>query len=114
MTNWKYDTDDNSGVLSVDGDLTIAHVAEIKERLVAAFSDAETVTIDVSGSTALDVAGVQLLCACHSFSSKAGKSMQLELGDNQTFAAFLDEIGVSRSFVCNKGGDGECLWSNQH
>ena len=112
MTNWKYDTDENSGVLSVDGDLTIAHVAELKERLVEAFSDAETVTIDVSASTSLDVAGVQLLCACHNYSNKVGKSMLLELGDNQVFSAFLDEAGFSRSFVCNKGGDDVCLWSN--
>ena len=112
MTNWKFDTDDNSGVLSVDGDMTIAHVAELKERLVEAFNDAETVTIDVSGSTALDVAGVQLLCACHSFSNKVGKSMQLVLGDNQVFATFLDEVGFSRSFVCNKGGEDDCLWNN--
>jgi ABC-type transporter Mla MlaB component len=112
MTNWKYDTDDKSGVLSVDGDMTIAHVSELKERLVEAFSDAETVTVDVSGSNALDVAGVQLLCACHSFSKKTGKSMQLEVGDNHVFTSFLDEVGFSRNFVCNKGGEGDCLWSN--
>jgi len=113
MTTWKYNTDENRGILCVDGDLTIAHVAELKERLVEAFNTAQDVTIDVSASTALDVAGVQLLCACHSYSCKNGKSMHLEVGENQFFNAFLDEVGFSRSFVCNKGGDEGCLWGNQ-
>lgn len=114
MTRWQYDNDTKSGVLSVAGGLTIAHVAELKERLLEAFSSAEAVTVDVSAATALDVAGIQLLCASHSFACNNGKSMCLELGDNDMVAAFLDEVGFSRNFVCNKSGDDECLWNNTH
>ena len=114
MTNWKYDTDEKSGILSVEGDFTIAHVTDLKERLVEAFDAADEVTIDVSGATAVDVAGVQLLCACHSYSCKLGKVMCLELGENQAFSDFIDDVGFSRSFVCSKGGNDDCLWNQQH
>lgn len=114
MTNWQYDSEEKSGTLSFDSDMTIAHVAELKKRLVEAFNEAEQVVIDVSAATSVDVAGVQLLCACHRYSCQNGKQMCVELGENAMFASFLDEVGFSRSFVCNHGRDGHCLLSDSY
>ena len=61
MTSWQFQADEKCGVLSVEEDMTIAHVSALKERLVEAFNVADDVTIDVSASKTLDVAGVQLL-----------------------------------------------------
>lgn len=113
MTEWKYDSEEKIGTLSVVGDMTINQVAGIKERLVKAFNDAEQVMVDLSATTSIDVAGVQLLCACHRFSCQYGKKMRLDLGDNDIVSAFLDEVGFSRSFVCDKGDD-DCLWNASH
>ena len=114
MTNWQYNSEEKSGTLSFDSDMTIAHVAEIKKRLVEALNDAEQVVVDVSAATAIDVAGIQLLCACHRYSCQNGKQMCVELGDNEMFASFLDEVGFSRSFVCTHGSDDNCLLSVSH
>lgn len=114
MTEWIYDSEEKSGTLSFAGDVTISQVAEIKERLIEAFNDAEQVVVDVSSATAIDVAGVQLLCACHRFSCQNGKKMCVELGDNKLVSNFLDEVGFSRNFVCNNGGEDNCILSASH
>ena len=114
MSNWQYNPEEKSGVLAFEGEMTIGHVGDIKERLLEAFSDAEQVTIDVSAATSIDVAGVQLLCACHRFSGGRGKKMDLRLGGNTMFLEFLDEVGFSRDFICSYGKESKCLWNVKH
>ncbi|MCK4509148.1 MAG: STAS domain-containing protein [Desulfuromonadales bacterium] len=111
MTNWSFDAENDAGTLLVEGDMTINHIGDLKKRLVEAFDSAERVTVDVSSATAVDVAGIQLLCACHRFSSGRGKKMCLRLGENAKFAQFLDEVGFTKDFICNHGDANECLWT---
>lgn len=110
MTNWAFNADNNSGTLSVEGDMTINNVALLKDRMIEAFGRAEKVTVDVSSATAIDVAGLQLLCACHRFSSGRGQKMCLRSGNNDQFERFLDEVGFNHDFICNHGSENECLW----
>ena len=77
MTNWSYNAATNSGTLTLQGELTIRSVGEIKHSLLEAFASAEQVTVDVSSTTDVDVAGVQLLCACQRSSTSRGKQMRL-------------------------------------
>lgn len=111
MENWTFDETSNSGVLSINEDLTISHVGTLKEKLVDAFSRAEKVTVDLSATAAVDVAGLQLLCACHRFCSAKGKTMCLKINENERFIDFLEEVGFSQDFLCTQGNAEECLWS---
>jgi anti-anti-sigma regulatory factor len=101
MTNWSFDPENNSGTLLFEGDMTINHIGELKDRLVEALDSAEQVTVDVSAATAIDVAGLQLLCACHRSSTERGKRMCLRIGGNVQFSQFLDETGFAQDFICN-------------
>lgn len=109
MTNWSFDPDSNSGTLMVDGDMTINNVGDLKSRLVDAFASAHQVTVDVSAATGIDVAGLQLLCACERFSSGRGQRMVLRIGDNVEFEQFLDEVGFSRDFICSHADASESM-----
>ncbi|RLB61484.1 MAG: sulfate transporter [Deltaproteobacteria bacterium] len=100
MTTWSFDPENNSGVLSVEGDMTINFISVLKDRLLEAFDSAEQVTVDVSATTAVDVAGIQLLSACQRFSTGRGKKMSLLFGNNTQFTEFLDEVGFGQDFVC--------------
>ena len=111
MTSWTFDPENKSGTLLVEGDMTINHIGDLKVCLVEAFASAEQVTVDVTLAKAIDVAGVQLLCACHRFSVGCGKRMCLKLGDNVLFAQFLDEVGFVQDFICSHGDASKCLWS---
>ena len=101
MTNWSYDDATKSGTLTLQGDVTIQQVAELKQALVEAIENASRLTVDVSSATAVDVAGVQLLCACHRFTTASGKQMSLRLGNNKRFADFLRETGFHLHFIRN-------------
>ena len=109
MTSWSFDAKSNSGTLLVEGDMTINHVGDLKDRLVEAFGSAQRVTVDVSSATAIDVAGVQLLCASRRFSIGRGKKMCLRLGENAQFSQFLEEVGFAQDFICNHGNADKCL-----
>ena len=112
MTNWSYDNVTKTGTLMLAGELTIHHVRDLKSSLVEAFDNAEQVMVDVSATTAVDVAGVQLLCACHRFSRTRGKKMCLRLGGNTRFADFLEEVGFPLEFICNHGEKDQCVWAS--
>jgi len=109
MTNWSYDNETGTGTLMLEGDVTIHRVNDLKSSLIEAFESAEQVTVDVSSTTAIDVAGVQLLCASHRFSRSRGKKMCLKLGDNIRFADFLEEVGVPLDFICSHGENDQCV-----
>jgi len=109
MTNWTFDDETNTGTLMLSGELTIHHVSDLKISLAEALDSAEQVTVDVSATTAVDVAGVQLLCACHRFSRARDKQMCLRIGDNNRFADFLGDVGFPLSFICNHGENDKCV-----
>jgi len=112
MTNWSYDNGTNTGTLMLTGEVTIHHVSDLKISLVEAFDSAEQVTVDVSATTAVDVAGVQLLCACHRFSRSRSKKMCLRLGGNTRFANFLEDVGFPLGFICDHGENDKCIWAS--
>ena len=108
MTNWSYDEATNNGILVLQGEVTIQDVGELQDALGDAMKNAKQVTVDVSSTTAVDVAGVQLLCACHRFSMSCDKKMFLRIGDNKPFADFLEEVGFHLNFICNHGEQDKC------
>jgi anti-anti-sigma regulatory factor len=109
MTNWSYDNETNTGTLLLAGEVTIQHVSDLKNSLVEAIESAGQVTVDVSATTAVDVAGVQLLYASRRFSTARGKKMCLRLGNNTRFADFLEEVGFPRDFICAHGENDKCV-----
>jgi ABC-type transporter Mla MlaB component len=111
MENWSFDTESKSGVLVIKGDMTINHVSDLKKSLVEAFESADQVTVDVSATESVDVAGLQLLCASHRFCCARGKTMCLKIDGNQGFVDFLEEVGFAQDFFCTHAETGECIWS---
>lgn len=113
MAQWHYDSEQNSGCVTVDGDLTVSDVAALKERIVEAFDQAGSVTIDISASGVVDIAGIQLLCASHRYAAKRQQSLKLQIGDNQPFMDLVRQAGLGRSFSCDPGHDETCLWCEE-
>jgi anti-anti-sigma factor len=63
--------------LSVEGELTIYHAAQIKPLLIDPLAEAEAVEVDLSGVTEMDSAGMQLLLLLKREAAAAGKSLAL-------------------------------------
>ena len=108
MTNWSYDEATQAGTLTLQGELTIRQVHELKNSLLEVFDCAEQITIDVSSTTEADVAGLQLLYACRRFATSRNKKMCLRVGDNSRFTDFLEEAGFPHDIGCNHGEKEPC------
>lgn len=91
--------DSGSGRLVVAGELTIAQVAALRERLLEAFAKTGELTVDLSGAGHFDVAGLQLLCSAHRYAAACGKSLALD-GTGEGFTTLLRAVGVTSPAFC--------------
>ena len=113
MAQWHYDSEQNCGRLEIDGDLTVSEVASLKERILEAFDQAGAVTIDLSASGAVDIAGVQLLCASHRYAEKRRQTLTLRADGNPSFLELVRQAGMARSFSCEPANGENCLLNEE-
>jgi len=69
-------TEAKPGQLVLDGELTIYDAAELKDLLLERLHASSTLTVDLSGVTELDTAGVQLMLMLQHESAALGKTLQ--------------------------------------
>lgn len=110
MNEWRYNAEQGSGELILEGDLTVVEVASIRDQILAAFGEADTVTIDITAVTTIDIAGVQLLCACHRYAAKHGQTVRLQAGGNRLLSAVVSQTGMERNFGCDPQWGEDCFW----
>ena len=96
MMEWTVDSQTLQGELRLVGDLNIADVARFKEVMAQTLSEAEQVTLNLEQVASIDVAGLQILCACHRFGEAHQKRLLLQTGDNQVFAKVVEETGFTQ------------------
>ena len=75
--------------ISLDGELTIYSVAEIKAGLAEAMNSADQIEIDLSGITEIDTAGLQLLILLKKEAQRAGKTVSI-VAHSQSVRAVID------------------------
>lgn len=63
--------------LTVDGDMTIYHATEIKQRLIDGIRAAEQLELDLSHVGELDTAGFQLLALAKRESQRLGHALRI-------------------------------------
>lgn len=81
--------------LSPQGEMTIYQARELKETLLDALRDADSVELDLSGVSDIDTAGLQLLLLAKRESFRGGKTLRVVAHS----AATLDVIDT-----CNLAG----------
>lgn len=96
--------------LRLGGELTVANGAGLRERLLAAMEASDRVEIDLDQVTAVDLAGLQLLCSAHRTAVEQGKVVTLK----DQSAPVLRQVRVSAGFVfhrsCRFNPDAACFW----
>ena len=103
--------DTGTGLLRLEGALTIGEVSKVKQQLVTAIEQNNNLAVDVTQLSAVDVAGVQLLCAGHRFAARHACRLFLQVGDNQLFRETVRSLGLERSLACDAAHQDGCLWS---
>ncbi|PLX84139.1 MAG: hypothetical protein C0614_05235 [Desulfuromonas sp.] len=107
MTN---DAEQDVTAIKLTNRLTIAEAASLKAQMLRGLEQSPVVTIDISQIDTFDVAGIQLLCACHRQAVQNGQTMRLHVGENRPFLDLIAQIGMERSQGCNPQNGQDCLW----
>lgn len=97
-------------VLKLSGELTVPHAAQAKSVLLEALERLDYLEIDLSLVTAVDIAGLQLLCAAHKTAVTRGKRIvAMSASDYVDLAA--KEAGFLRHEGCITSPNEGCLWA---
>lgn len=97
-------------VVVIKGSMTILHGAEIKQALLEAMAAADTVILDLTEVTEVDVIGMQFVCATHRAALADGKRFSLRQAGNQVVDAAVRAAGISRAAGCLHGAERSCAW----
>lgn len=86
---------DATDVLAIGPEVTVAHAAELRERLLAAIADGRTsLGLDLSDVTDFDSAGVQLLLAARRTLSERGGALTIDRASS-TVRGALEVFGLA-------------------
>ena len=94
------ETDLQKGLVKATGPFTIYEAAALREAMLAAFESPEGLTLDLSGVTECDTAGVQLICAARISSRKTGKPFQVRAVSEAVTQA-MEGVGLDPFDILN-------------
>ena len=96
--------------LKVSGSLTIENSADMRESLLDAFSKGDQVTVDLTAVDAIDLSGLQIMCAAHRTSLGLEKrlfvlgSLQLNVKKSAEIAGYYRHVGCAQDVTKT------CVW----
>ena len=95
--------------IRVEGALTIEQAGQLKEALLEALKQGTGIEVDLSSVRALDLAGMQLLCAAHRSAITGGTAFRVT-GWPEELAGLPEAYGFRRATGCCQEQDSACLW----
>ena len=118
MLTTLYTTEDpsatTSGILHLQGSATLEYCTDLRTALLDALDKAESLVVDVSRITELDVAALQLFCAARRSAIKRQKYMVLAAKMSDAFSTAVLDAGFNRTHTANCWLEAAqaCLWGN--
>ncbi|PLX84512.1 MAG: hypothetical protein C0617_07735 [Desulfuromonas sp.] len=98
-------------VLTLEGEVTVEILRELKETLAERLDSARTLELDCGKVTGIDVYAIQLLCSAHRSAMAAGKGLGFAGDPSEKFREMVRVCGFERKRGCSLCQEGErCLW----
>lgn len=94
-------------IVKLPSEMTLNHVAEIRDVLLPALRSRETIELDSQAVSEVDVAGLQLLCSLHRSAFNQNISVTFQGG---TRGASIEEAEERAGFARHVGCFAGCLW----
>jgi anti-anti-sigma factor len=98
-------------VMAVNGEMTIRNAVEIRNALLKAFSAGESLILEMDKVTAVDLAGLQLLCAAHRSSMAEKKQFRINGIYNEAIKSVIMDAGFPRHSGCVEDIGNTCVWT---
>ncbi|VFQ44634.1 STAS domain-containing protein [Desulfoluna butyratoxydans] len=99
-----------AAAVTLEGSVTIAHAAELKELLVGVVSEATEVVVHMENISHLDLSGIQLFCAACRSAEDGGIRLLQERTDSEVIREALVEAGFYRRGICAEQRCETCFW----
>jgi len=97
-------------ILTLQGRATLAHAAAMHRAIFKAISHEGDIMIDLNGVTAIDFAGLQILCSAHRQTLALQKTLKIKGWEHNSFRQLLVREGVDRRSPCSTiFGSDRCL-----
>jgi ABC-type transporter Mla MlaB component len=106
----KSDKSVTTETLTLIGDLTIEHVQELHQKLMAALDKTQHLTITFADVTGADLSCVQLLCSAHRTAVRTDKFLKLDQQRPEALCRVVKETGFHRDKGCALDSQGSCIW----
>lgn len=84
---------DNQAILQIDGSLTMEHLNDLKEALIACYDEYSGVVLDLKNVNECDTAGIQLLWSTRKTATYKSKSFSINAASDAIKNA-AERIGI--------------------
>jgi len=101
---------EGKALVSLEGELTVARAAVVKDSLVRAINSADSIVINLDKVSGMDLSCLQLLCSAHRTAARRGKVLAIK---DQSLPLLLEarrNAGFIYSKQCRYVSTDDCFW----
>ena len=103
-------TREGKAILSLDGKLTVDRAADLKDALLKSLKKSDTIEINLTKVSSIDLSCLQLLCSAHRSAAKEGKVLAVKDPASPVFLDARKNAGFMYSKPCRFVTMEDCLW----
>jgi anti-anti-sigma regulatory factor len=107
----EFETSGDTGVLTLSGELTVGHMAELKAALLTCMGRVNRVTVMLGRVTALDLSCLQVLCSAHRSFHLKSKVLRVCGEGRAILRQEALRAGLMEKISCDFSREEACLWA---
>ena len=96
----------------LSGSLSLRSASEIRQRLLAALDEADTVKLLLRDIEDVDLSLVQIICAAHRSALLKNKALVLQDKLPEMFAQIIEDAGLKGHIGCSADEKECCVWQD--
>ena len=102
---------DKTGRMTLEGDLTIQSIGELRTGLLEAMEAVDALVIDMGMVTGIDMACLQLFCSAHRTYVREGKTLSFRYRLADDIRRVVETAGYSANACGADVAEKTCLWN---
>ena len=110
MFDCKVEESADKKILTINGELTIQNIAELRKVLIESLKDTEHLALNLENITEVDMSCLQLLCSAHKTTIKSDKHFTLHGSSSAILWEAVKDSGYQQIKGCELVTDNSCLW----
>ena len=96
----------------LSGSLSLSAASEIRQRLLGALDEADTVKLLLRDVDDVDLSLVQIICAAHRSALLKNKTLKLQDNLPELFAQIIEDAGLNGHIGCSAEQKEHCVWKD--